>query len=160
MKLWIATLLLFAVTLSSLSAVESGGFLIDVQKVSLERHDQGHGGYSHINRTMALKINIKNNNMKDLEATTLKYVILVQKRGSMGRIERTEGELKLEKLPASRSVSVSAGEIDIKGFMGTTSATRHVDQIAGWKITIIRDGHPIDFLSNTNFDTLNKRAEK
>lgn len=160
MKLWITTLALFAATLSPLTAAENGGLLVDVQKVSLERHDSGYLGETEINRTMGLKINIKNNSMKEVPETTLKYVILLQRWGmETGNIERTQGELKFEKLLASRSVTVNAGEIKIGGHMHGTS-DKHVDRIAGWKITIVRDGRVLDFLSNSNFDTLNKRADK
>lgn len=157
MKSWIAPLALFAATLSPLAAVENGGLLVDVQKVSLDRHDTGYAGETHVDRTMTLKVNIKNNSLKEMPETSLKYVILVQKWGN-GPIKRSEGEVKLEKLLPSRTVSVNVGELHIQGYMDGTS-DRNVDRIAGWKIVIIRDGRALDFLSNTNFDVLNRRVK-
>lgn len=160
MKSWIAITLCFAAALSSLTAAENGGLFVDVQKVSLERHDTPHPGLTTIDRTMALRINISNNAMKDMPETTLKYVILIQRWGmEVGRIERVEGELKLEPLAHMRTVQVSAGEVHIGGHLHGTG-TQHVDKMAAWKITIERDGKSLEFLSNSTFDALNRQADR
>jgi len=159
MKSRIITLLV-ASALSPLTAAENGGLFVDVQKTSLERNDRGYSGQTTIDRKMALKINIQNNSMKELAETTLNYVMVIQRWGfETPRYERAEGQLKLASLRPSLSTTVNAGEIHIQGHMHGTS-DRHVDRIAGWKITIARDGKNLDFMSSSNFDNLNSKVKK
>jgi len=107
---------------------------------------------------MALKINIQNNSMQAVPETTLNYVIVIQRWGlETPHFERSEGQVKLATLPPSCTVTANAGEIHIGGHMHGTSE-RHVDHIAGWKITIPRDGKNLDFTSG-GFDALNDRAK-
>ena len=152
-----AATLLFAASLSTLSAVENGGLIVDVQKISLERHDGTSFDGASINRKMALRINIQNNSPKPVPETSVNYVIVIQRWGmETSNFEKEEGQVKLATLPPSQLVKLNAGEIDIRGHMHGTS-DRHVDHIVGWKITIIRDGKPLDFMSPT-FDAVYKRV--
>ncbi|MCX6966528.1 MAG: hypothetical protein NTZ46_01890 [Verrucomicrobia bacterium] len=163
MKSWIAVLLLLTLPLATLTAAENGGLSVDVQKVSLERHDgqpRGGMGTMTIDRKMALRINIQNVSMKELPATTLKYVMVIQRWGlETANYERSQGELQLPKVPPSTTSQVSAGEVTIGGHMHGTS-DRHVDRIAGWKVTIVRDGKNLDFFSSPSFESLNQKVKK
>jgi len=158
MKSWITATLLFAATLSPLTAAENGGLNVDVQKISLQRNDGGRMGHMTVDRQMTLKINVQNNSMKELAETTLNYVIVIERWGSeSNHYERTSGGLKVNKLAPSLAETLNAGDIHIGGHYHGTS-DRHVDHIAGWKITIPRDGTNLDFLSSPNFDALNARV--
>ena len=160
------TFLFFAATLCPLRADVKDNLRVEVEKISLERHDQNGGtqGYSGmgdrtIDRKMALNIFIENNSIKALPATTVDYVAVIQRWGSeSGSLERTQGQLKLQELRSCQSATLKAGEIHISGHMHGTSA-HHVDRIAGWKVTITRDGKKLDFMSSPNFEDLNKRAK-
>ena len=159
MKAWIVSAFLFAATLSPLFAEERGGLLVDVQKISVDRNDKREGHRMSIDRMMALKIDVRNNSMRELPETTVNYVVLVERWNTeTGRIERFEGSEKLGKLLGSQGESVTTKEFHIGGHMHGTS-DRHVDHIEAWKVTINREGQNIDFVSGSNFDMFDKRSQ-
>jgi hypothetical protein len=160
MKSWIPACLLFAATLPTLTAAENDGLSVDVQKISLQRNDGGRAGHMTVDRKMTLKINIQNNSMKELTDTAVNYVIVVERWGmETNHYERITGQVKVDKLAPSLSETVNGGDIHIGGHYHGTS-DRHVDHIAGWKMTIPRDGKNLEFLSSPNFDALNARVDR
>jgi hypothetical protein len=53
---------------------------------------------------------------------------------------------------------MAVGEYHIGGHVHGSS-DMHVDQLAGWKITIDQDGKKTEFRSGSTFDALNARAK-
>ena len=142
-------------------ADERGGLLVDVQKKVVSRGDQTTPrgvGSSNVDRTLSLKLDIKNNAMREMPEAKIEYIVLIQRWGSeTGNIERFQGAAKAEALGISHSGSVLLGEFHIGGHLHGGSE-HHVDHIAAWKVIIERDGKKLEFMSTSSFDSLNKRA--
>ncbi len=162
---WIWSLLtcvvgLFCTTIPS-GAEEKGGLLVDIQKKVLARGDRNtpNGvGSTEIDRTLSLKMDVKNNTMKPMPEAKVSYTVLLQRWGTeTGNVERFTGEAKIEALGMTHSGTVIMGEFHIGGHMHGTSEM-HVDRLLAWKVVIERDGKPVEFVSASSFESLNKRA--
>ncbi len=148
--------------MSPSSAEEKEGVMVDVQKTSLERHDgvRHSAGTMSIDRQMALRILVRNNSMRPVPETTLNYVMVIERwNHENSRFQRSEGQLKLATLAPCLSTTLDAGNVHIGGHLHGTSE-RHMDHIVGWKVSIVLDGKSLDFMSNPNFEALNKRADR
>ncbi len=160
MKTFIASVLFLGLGLFAL-AEEKDGVRVDVTKKTLERND-GRPGYARdIGRIMALHVVVKNTSFNDWpEGTTLEWFAVVQ-RWNLGETENLElnsGTEKLPELKKSNGTEFDLGEIEIGGHMHGTSKM-HVDEIAGWKIVIKRDGKTSEFASSSSVERLIKRAK-
>lgn len=149
-----------------LSAAEGGGLLVDVSKSVAKRNDIGttttrHIGTMSVDRTMTLKVNVRNTAAKDMLETEIQYVVLIQRwrMSESAEVERIEGTAKLPAIMMSHDTSVNLGEFQISGHMHGTS-DRHMDHLAAWKIIITRDGKKIEFTSGSNFTQLDDKAKK
>jgi hypothetical protein len=153
-------LLLSAV--ASLQAIEKGGLLLEIQKKVLSRNDKvtvNGVGNMEIDRDQTIKIDVKNTSNKDLPETPVESIVLVQRWGfsETSQIERYKGTAKIEALHPAQATSVQVGQFHIGGHMHGSS-DMHVDKVIGWKVTLMRDGQKLEFTSNANFDSMDKRA--
>lgn len=158
-----AAIVLLIFTIIPLHAAEKGGLLVDISKKTIARKDRTtpyDAGSSVVDRTLALKLDVKNNSTKDLPSTPVHYIVLIQRWGSSERenLERFEGNGTIEALRPANSTSVQLGEFHIGGHMHASSE-RHVDHIAGWKVVITRNGKSVEFTSGPTFETMNDRAK-
>ena len=144
------------------SAEDKNNLRVTVSKRTVDRADGKPSGYSYqtIDRTMSLKASIKNIAMgKDLPEGKITCMVLIRSwlSSETGSIMRYSSETKLEPLKTSNQAEVSVGEYHIGGHMHG-NLDHHVDQVAGWKISIDHGGKLTEFLSSPSFDSLNKRA--
>ncbi len=142
-------------------AEEKNGVRVDVTKKTLERND-GRSGYTReIGRIMTVHATVKNTSFNDWpEGTSLEWFVVVQ-RWNLGETENLELNSGTEKLPELKKASatdIDLGEIEIGGHLHGTSK-KHVDEIAGWKIVIKRDGKTTEFASSSSVERLIKRAK-
>jgi hypothetical protein len=156
---WAAAL---AVTTPLARAEEKEGLLVDVQKKVVNRNDKntpGGVGSMTVDRTLSLKVDMKNNAIRDMPETKADYTVLIQRWAmETGRIERYEGTAKVDALAVGHTESVLLGEFHIGGHMHGSSEM-HVDHMLAWKVVIERDGKKLEFMSNGSFDSMNKRAK-
>ena len=140
-------------------AEDKNGIRLLVTKKTLDRADGKGGGYTReIDRSMALKATFKNISNKELPEGKVECVILVRRWVSeTGSTERYKKELKLDPLKSAQELELLVGEYHIGGHLHGT-ATYHVDQVAGWKLTIDHAGKKTEFLSSPTFEQDNKRA--
>jgi len=160
---WFVCILFLMGAVSSLRAAEKGGLLVEICKSMLVRNDgQVPSGFRirSVDRTMTLKMGVKNTSNKDMSATTVEYVALVQRWGftESGNVERYQGTKPLDALPVAHDTRILLGEFHIGGHLHGPSE-RHVDHLAAWKVTITRDGQKLEFTSGANFESLNLRAQ-
>ena len=143
-------------------ADEKGGLLVDVQKKVLNRNDQNTPkgvGSVNVDRTLSLKVDIKNNSMRDMPESNIAYAVLIQRYASeAGSVERYEGNAKVDAMTIAHGQSVVLGEFPIHGHMHGGSE-HHVDHIIAWKVVIERDGKKLEFMSTSSFDSMNQRAK-
>ena len=154
----ILVLLLFAA--ANLHAEDKNGLRLNVTKKTLDRADNPKGTFGReIDRTMALKATVKNLSNRELTEGTIDCVILIRRWGASdaSSVERYTKTLKLDALKSAAESELLVGDYHIGGHLHGTS-TEHVDQLVGWKITIDLAGKKTDFMSGSNFETLNKRA--
>ena len=140
-------------------AEDKNGLRVLVAKKTLDRADGRPSSMREIDRTMALKATVKNISSKDRPEGMIHCIILIRRwaLSEAGSIERHTKELKLEPLKTAAERELAVGEYHIGGHMHGSS-DMHVDQLAGWKITIDEAGKKTEFRSGSNFDALNARA--
>src|SRR5436190_22864548 len=140
-------------------AEDKNGLRMTVTKKTLDRADGKPGYMRDIDRTMAMKAFFKNLTMKDIPEGQIECVILVRRWGlsETGSTERYTSQFKLEPLKPSQETELQLGDYHIGGHMHGT-ADYHVDQVAGWKLTIDHAGKKTEFFSSPKFDQDNKRA--
>ena len=141
-------------------AEDKNGLRVMITKKTLDRADGRASYMREVNRTMALKGTLKNVGMRDLPAGTLHCTILIKRWGlsETGALERTKKEIALEPLTKAKELELILGDYQIGGHMHGNS-DMHVDQRAGWKVTIEHAGKKTDFYSSSNFEALDKRAQ-
>lgn len=159
---WLVCILMAVAASCPVRATEQGGLLVEISKSVVQRNDgppKKRLGTMSVDRTMSIKVDVKNSSMKDMAATNVEYVALVE-RWSLreeNKIERFQGSKPLEAIPVAHNATVLLGEFHIGGHMHGTSE-RHVDHLIGWKVVIERDGQKLEFTSGSNFDLLNAEA--
>jgi len=154
---------LIAVVLASGVAArgeEKNGLSLTVSKTTVDRADQRAGAFAystHIDRTEALKLAIKNTSFKAIPEGDVKWEILVRKYLST-TIESTSGKEKLQALKPAESAEVIIGGAQIEGWRDGTNMYK--DKIE-WQVSIMVEGKELIKLNSTSaFDTLAKRATK
>jgi len=158
----IVSVLMVLLAGASLLAAEKGGLLVDVSKKTVGKNDKitpnGVGNMT-VDRDQTLKLDVKNTSNKELPATPVESIILVQRwESETANIERYTGSAKLEALKPAQVGSVLVGEFHIGGHMHGSSEM-HVDHVVAWKVTLMRDGQKLEFTSSSNFDTLDRHAK-
>jgi hypothetical protein len=158
----IVSVLMVLLAGASLLAAEKGGLLVDVSKKTVGKNDKitpnGVGNMT-VDRDQTLKLDVKNTSNKELPATPVESIILVQRwESETANIERYTGSAKLEALKPAQVGSVQVGEFHIGGHMHGSSEM-HVDHVVAWKVTLVRDGQKLEFTSGSNFDTLDRHAK-
>lgn len=141
-----------------LAAIEKDGLLVNVQQTALERNDGQGGDYREINRTMALKLQVKNASFKDLPAGTVKYTVLIRRwLSETGTYVRYTGKTDIAPLLRSKNVDLVLGEYPIGGHLHGTSRM-HVDEVAGWKLEFLFGEKATEMTSKSNFAQMDKGA--
>ncbi len=140
-------------------AEDKNGLRVMVTKKTVDRADGKPGSFMReVDRSMALKATFKNITNKDLPAGKISCVILVRRWTSeTGATNRYTNELTLDALKTAQEQELLVGDYHIGGHLHG-SATYHVDQVVGWKLTVDHEGKKTDFLSSPTFETDNKRA--
>lgn len=160
MNMRFVAVMLLAFTLSA-QAEEKNGIRVDVTKKTVERNDGPPSHAREIGRTMTLGVTIKNVSFADQPAGEVGWIVLVR-RWTMSEVERLEIFEGTEKLPAlvrAQAIDMQLGEIKIGGHLHGTSK-EHVDEIAGWKVAVKREGKATEFTSGSRFDSLHRRAAR
>ena len=142
-----------------LRAVEKNGLRVDVTATTLDRAD-GKGNYKEIDRTMALKVKVRNTSMKPRPEGELEYTIFVKRWGysESGTYESYKGTVKLEALLPSKEVEVRGDEFRLGGHMHGTSRM-HVDDLAGWKVVVRQGDQVTECSSSSNVAGMAKSAQ-
>lgn len=158
----IVSVLMVLLAGASLHAAEKGGLLVDISKKTVSKNDKmtpnGVGNMT-VDRDQMLKMDVKNTSNKELPATPVESIILVQRwESETANIERYTGKAQLEALKPAQVGSVQVGEFHIGGHMHGSSEM-HVDHVVAWKVTLMRDGQKLEFTSSSNFDTLDRHAK-
>lgn len=147
---------------ASSQGAEKGGLLVDVSKKTVNKNDKvtpnGVGNMT-VDRDQTLKLDVKNTSNKELPATSVDSIVLVQRwEFETANIERYTGTAKLDALKPAQVGSVQVGEFHIGGHMHGTSEM-HVDHVVGWKVTLVRDGQKLEFTSGSSFEAMDRRAK-
>jgi len=159
----LALLLVFSqfFPIPSASAQEKNGYRISVQKTTLARDDYRGGGYyaDKIDRTLALKVNIRNIGMKVKPEATIEFVILVKRWGyAPPRIEKFSGTEKLASLKQQEFADFTLGKVRIGGYANYGNK-RYQDDVEAWKVLIKEEGiEAASFQSGSSFDRLFEKA--
>ena len=146
-----------------LHAAEKGGLLVDISKRTIAKGDKisrNGAGTTEVDRTCAIKLDVKNNSTKDVPESPVHFTILIQRWGfsESHNLERYEDDGVLTPLRPSQSTSIRGGEFHIGGHLHGGSE-RHVDQVAAWKVVITRNGEKVEFTSGSTFEAMNKSAK-
>jgi hypothetical protein len=156
--LLIAALIVVQFLTLGVQAEDTNGLRLLVTKKTLDRADGKPGYMKEIDRTMALKGQIKNISNQDLPDGKISSVVLIRRwTTETGSVERYAKEVKLDPMRTAQELELLVGEYHIGGHMHGTS-DRHVDQVAAWKITVEYAGKKIEFLGTPDFESMNKRA--
>ena len=139
---------------------EKNGISLTVSKTTVDRADQRAGAYAystHIDRTEALKLAIRNTSFKEIPEGEVKWEILVRKYLSTS-IESTSGKEKLQALKPAEAAEIIIGGAQVEGWRDGTNMYK--DRIE-WQVSIMVEGKELIKLNSTAaFDTLAKRATK
>lgn len=140
---------------------EKNGLRVTVAKKTLDRNDTRGGYYSYdrIERTMGLKVTVKNVSMKDFPAGELEYSILVKNYNySPTTYELYQGKESLSALRLADSVDVVIGAAEINGWR---DSDYHAQDKLDYQIIIKHGGkETIRVASNPAFDAMARRAIK
>lgn len=132
------------------------------------RHDVGTGGradgrgyFKDVDRTLALKIKVKNVSFKPLPAGKLEWNVYVKRWGGfeVEQIERLSGTLDLPELVVARELELSGGEFQIGGHLHGSSKI-HLDEVEGWKVVLTHEGKVRSLVSSSAVPTLDKRSQR
>lgn len=134
---------------------------VEVQKATLSKDDDRNTDYAdRIDRTLGLKVYAKNTSMKDMEAGTVEWVMIVERWGyNPRRLERYKGSSAMPALRSSEEVTFSVGESQLGGYKHYGG--QYQDKIEGWSVTIIHGGKPtMRLTSGSAFEKLNAKAKE
>lgn len=155
----IVTLCMLSLGASS-QAEDKNGFRITVQKTTLERDDvRGTDIYlDKIDRTLGLKVAIKNISMKEKPESNVEYAIIVSRWGySTPRYEKYAGTEKLPALKPQVEQDMTLGKARIGGYAGYANK-RYQDKIEGWQISIKEGATPTIIQSGANYTRLAEKS--
>ncbi|MDQ3621792.1 MAG: hypothetical protein M3463_04785 [Verrucomicrobiota bacterium] len=144
------------------SAEDKNGLRLSVTKKTLDRADGRPANYMRqVDRTMALKAQLKNISAKDIAEGKIHCAILIRRWGmsETGTVERHTKELKLEPLKTACEVELLVGDYHIGGHLHG-NADYHVDQLVAWKLTAEAGGRKTEFQSTSSFQALNWHAKE
>jgi hypothetical protein len=114
---------------------------------------------SEVDQDMSLKATFKNISMKDAPEGTIEYVVLVsQWAGELEKLSVYRGTQKLEPIRFGEEISVDIGKYHLGGHMHGTS-DRHKDKLAGWKIVVTQGDKKTEFVTPTDFASLERHAK-
>ncbi len=144
-------------------AEDKAGYRITVQKTTLTRDDiRTADAYAdRIDRTLGLKVAIKNVSMKDKAEAEISYAIIVSRWGySPPRYEKYQGKEKLAALKPQEEVDLTLGKARIGGYANYANK-RYQDKVEVWQVAIIQEGKEIaNFTNGSNYERLNAKSIK
>ncbi len=157
-------LLLASLTTATLvaRAEEKQGIRLDVTPHMAEnRSDRPRfgSGFTEIDKTMAMKVAVKNTSMNDMPEASLTYTFIVERwdPSEKGTYSSYTGTQQVKALRPADQVVLDVGTYKIGGHRHGTSP-RHEDKLAGWKIVVTRGAQQTEFSSSSNFAALEARA--
>ena len=153
-------LVILTLTLLHLQAKEENGLRVEVQKSTLSKDDSRKDGYlDTVDRTLGLKVFIKNISMKDLEPGKIDWIMIVERWGSgPSRFERYKGSEPLPALRTGQELTLTVGESQISGYKGYGGT--YQDKIEGWGVNVSHPNKaPMTITSSSSFERLNAKAK-
>ena len=157
-------LLLALLTIVAVTArgEEKQGIRLDVTPHMAEnRSDRPRfgSGFAEIDKTMAMKVAVKNTSMNDMPEASLAYTFIVERwdPSEKGSYSSYTGTQQVKALRPADQVVLDIGTYKIGGHRHGTSS-RHEDKLAGWKIVVTRGQQQTEFSSTSNFAALEARA--
>ena len=160
MKILTSILLLVLSFVVTVRAEDKNGYRVTVQKTTLERDDvRGPDAYDDkIDRTLGLKVAIKNVSMKDKVEATVEYAIIVSRWAySPPRYEKYAGSEKLPALKPQESHDLTLGKARIGGYANYGNK-RYQDKVEAWQITITEGATPTTLQSGANYTRLAEKS--
>lgn len=159
---WLGALLFAALLIPpTLSAQEKNGYRILVQKTTLARDDERNQGYYYdkIDRTLGLKVNVRNISMKVKPEAVIEYFLIVKRWGySPMRFEKYTGTEPLPSLKQQEAADFVLGKARIGGYSKNNNK-RYQDEVEAWKVVIKEEGVEVAaFQSGSSFDKVYEKA--
>jgi len=138
-------------------AEEKNGLQVSVQKVTLDRADfrGGDVNIENLDRTMGLRVTLRNTSFKDINAGEVTWEI-VKRKWDNAALELTTGTDKLQPLHKGETVEITIGAARTSGLIN--GAVLRKDEL-DWELIFRQGAKEIArFSSKANFQTLLKRA--
>ena len=156
-------LALLTVAMNNAGAEEKQGIRLDVTPHIAENRSvrtPNQAGITESDKTMSMKVAVKNTSMNDMPEASLAYTFIVE-RWNISEKESYSfytGTQQVKALRPADQVSLDVGTYKIGGHRHGTSP-RHEDKLAGWKIVVTRGTQQTEFSSTPNFAALEARAK-
>ena len=152
----------FTLLATAMQAEEKQGVRLDVTPhVSENRSDRkpSSAGILEVDKTMAMKVAVKNTSMKDLPAASIDYTFIVERwtGDEKETYNSYTGTQQVKALRPAEQTQLDVGSYKIGGHRHGTSP-RHEDKLAGWKIVVSHGDRKLEFASSSNFAALEARA--
>lgn len=140
----------------SLLAEEKNGVRLSVQKTTLDKLKTGSSSWSKVDKSLALRVNIKNTSLKDRPAGRITYDVIVLRYGTE-ELENFSDSVELEALPKGKDVEKELGNIQMSGYESVSNRRDYMDKIEAWKVTITHDGvETVSAVSGGDYERLSK----
>jgi hypothetical protein len=151
-----------ALIFNSALAVEKDGLRVEVVPKTVSDGSAFPSSFqlmSKVDQDMSLKATFKNISMRDAPEGTIDYVVLVRSwAGELDKLSVYRGTQKLEAMRFGEELSVDIGSYHLGGHMHGSS-DRHKDKLAGWKIVVKQGDKTIEFVTPTDFASLERHAK-
>jgi hypothetical protein len=146
----------------ALYAEEKQGIRLDVTPHLTESRGERkptQAGTTEVDKTMAMKVAVKNTSMKDQPEASIAYTFIVERwdGSEKGTYSSYTGTQQVRALRPAEQTELDVGTYKIGGHRHGTSS-RHEDKLAGWKIVVSHGDRKVEFASSPNFAALETRA--
>ncbi|CAA9236155.1 MAG: hypothetical protein AVDCRST_MAG42-1842 [uncultured Chthoniobacterales bacterium] len=154
--------LLLCLAVGDSRAEEKQGIRVDVAPHMAEnRSDRApsRAGVIEVDKTMAMKVSVKNTSMKDLPQGSIAYTFIVERWNADEKESYSSytGTHEVRALRPAEQTQLDVGTYKIGGHRHGTSP-RHEDKLGGWKIVVSHGDRKVEFASTPNFGALEERA--
>lgn len=141
----------------SLLAEEKNGVRLSVQKTTLDKIKADRSSYwDKVDKSLALRVNIKNTSLKDRPAGRITYDVIVRRHVSE-ELENFSDSVELEALPKGKDIEKELGNIQMSGYENVSNRREYMDSIEAWKVTITHDGvETVSAVSGGDYERLSK----
>ena len=121
---------------------------------------QRSSGHTEVDKTMAMKVSVKNTSMKDHPPASISYTFIVERWAGDEKETYSSytGTQQVKALRPAEQTELAVGTYKIGGHRHGTSP-RHEDKLAGWKIVVSHGDRKVEFSSASNFTALEQRAQ-